>query len=233
MDEIASAVLAAQQDRDKLNQLIVQYLPFIRNQLTGLHGFPLEYDDMLSLAMLTFSGCVQQYTAEKGSFLAFCTVCIRNRLLDAARKQARYQSKLLPLVDDESARSARTAEDTLSLAAYNAAQEQAALAQEIEAFSQALKQFGVDFASLPRCCPRQKRSRLLCMRLARAIVDTPAFLQLFWATRRIAQKELSVQCTVSPKTIEKHRKYIVTLVLLITGDYPYIQAFLPGAREVL
>ena len=69
MSDIAKDVLDAQQDRNRLNQLISDYLPFIKKQLSGLNGLRLEYDDMLSLAMLTFSGCVHQYSLEKGNFL--------------------------------------------------------------------------------------------------------------------------------------------------------------------
>lgn len=233
MSDIANEVLAAQQDRNKLNQLISDYLPFIKKQLSGLQGMRLEYGDMLSLSMLTFSGCVQQYTVEKGNFLAFCSICIRNRLLDESRKQVRYESRIVPLFDDNNENQSCVADGDTAIAVYNTQQEQLSLAQEIESFSTEVKKYGIDFDDLPRICPKQIRSRELCSKLAREIVSTPLLYCGFMTTHRIAQGELSTRFNISPKTIEKHRKYIVTLVVLMGGDFPYIQAFLPNSWEVI
>lgn len=233
MDRIVDDVLAAQQDRNHLNQLISNYLPFIKKQISGLQGLRLEYDDMLSLAMLTFSGCVKQYEERKGNFLSFCGVCIRNRLLDESRKQRRYDRKIMPLFDDGNEEQPCAADGEASIAAYNLAQEQLSLSQEIELFSAQVKKFGIDFADLPRICPKQVRSRSLCLMLAKEIIHSPQMRAELLSTQRIAQAELSVRFSISPKTIEKHRKYIVTLVILMDGDYPYIQSFLPDAKEVM
>lgn len=233
MGSIADEVLAAQQDRSQLDQLISNYLPFIKKQLAGLQGMRLEYDDMLSLAMLTFTGCVQQYALDRGNFLAFCSACIRNRLIDESRKQTRYERKIVPLFDDENEGNPCAADQDASIAAYNIGQEQASLAQEIECFSLEIQKYGIDFSDLPRICPKQARSRALCVRLARGIIADAPMYHDFMATRRIAQSELSARFAISPKTIEKHRKFIVTLVVLMAGDFPYIQAFLPGAKEAV
>lgn len=233
MSDIAKDVLDAQRDRNRLNQLISDYLPFIKKQLSGLNGLRLEYDDMLSLAMLTFSGCVHQYSLEKGNFLAFCSVCIRNRLLDESRKQVRYERTVIPLFDSEEEDRFCEAVGDASVSAYNTQQEQLSLAQEIECFSGELKKFGIDFSDLPRVCPKQVRSRELCSKLAREIVTTPLLYHEFLSTQRVAQRELSAHFDISPKTVEKHRKYIVTLIVLMSGDYPYIRAFLPNMREVM
>lgn len=231
MGEIADDVLTAQKDRGKMNQLIANYLPFIKKQLSRLRGIHMEYDDMLSLAMLTFSGCVQQYAVDKGNFLAFCSVSIRNRLIDESRKQARYENKIVPLFANEDEKSACMAGAEASIAAYNMEQEQNSLMQEIEAFALELKDFGIDFNDLPRVCPKQARSRELCIRLASEIVANPVLYCELKTTHRIAQKSLSVRFAVSPKTLDKHRKYLIALVVLLSGDYPYIQAFLPNARR--
>jgi hypothetical protein len=49
----------------------------------------------------------------------------------------------------------------------------------------------------------------------------------------LAQAELAKEFGISPKTIEKYRKYIVTLSILLLGDYPGIKAYLPLYREGL
>lgn len=231
MNDVLEDVLAAQRDPTQHNALIAKYLPFIKGQLRGLRGMRLEYDDMLSLAMLTFSGCVRQYAEEKGNFLAFCSACIRNRLLDESRRQTRYESRVVPLFDEQGR--PNPAEADVSLAAYDAEQERLALALEIEGFSAQLAAFQISFGELPLCCPKQTRSRRLCLRLAREVLSTPEFFRELMENHRLAQSALAARLSVSPKTIEKHRKYIVALALLQAGDYPYIQSFLPDAGEVV
>ncbi len=231
MSELIDEVRAAQQDRHKLNQLIERYLPFLKKQVFNLQSLHLEYDDMLSLAMLTFSGCVAQYEQEKGNFLSFCSVCIRNRLLDESRKQGRQDRNLVPLFDDRKEESSKAAIARASIAVYDIKQEQVSLAQEIAAFSDELQQFGINFAVLPRLCPKQVRSRKLCYTLAQEIIRSPLLHDEFRSKHTLAQTALSQRFSISQKTIEKHRKYIVTLVLLMDGEYPLIQSFLPRWEE--
>lgn len=233
MGNITDEVLEAQQNSKNLNQLISKYLPFIKKQITRMQGIHLEYDDMLSIAMVTFSGCVQQYAPEKGNFFGFCGVCIKNRLLDESRKQLRYEHKVIPLIDDTDQDQPQDSDSKASIAMYNTQQEQQCLAQEIETFSNEIKQFSINFNDLPRISPKQKRSRHLCQKLANEIVSTPSLYKELMVHQRIAQAQLSIRFHISPKTIEKHRKYIVTLVLLMSGDYPYIQSFLPNFKEVI
>lgn len=232
MNDIADDVLAARQDTEKMNLLISRYLPFLKKQVMELRGVKLEYDDMLSLAMLTFSGCVQQYAPEKGGFLSFCGACIRNRLLDEHRRQQRYENLTVSMNSDHEAW-INTADNHASVAAYNLELERLSLAQEIELFSTELKKFEIQFGDLPRICPKQARSRLLCARLAREIVSNAIWRHDLFSSRRIPQSALSAKFQLSPKTIEKHRRFIVTLAVLMAGDYPHIQAFLPRIREVI
>lgn len=228
MSDILNDVLAAQKDRKKYDKLISAYLPFLKKQLVGLDNLGLEYDDMLSLAMLTFAGCIQQYTTEKGAFLAFSKVCIRNRLLDESRKQKRYSDKIVPLViENEDGFSQYSGEVAASITAYNVATERSALAQEIAIFSTALSHFSIEFSALVASSPKQARSRELCMRLAEGVVESPILLHEVLEKQKLPQLVLAERFQISPKTIEKHRRYIVMLVVLYAGDYPYIRAFLP------
>ena len=233
MSNIAEEVLEAQLDSKKLNQFITNYLPFIKAQVSNFKGGNLEYDDMLSLSMLTFYGCVQQYSIEKGNFLAFCKVCIKNRLLDESRKQRRHDGKTVSFIRNDMKDYPYEYDTNASIAKYNIQQEQLTLKQEIELFSSELEKFGVTFGELPRICPKQVRSRQLCINLATQVVATPDYYYELTEKRRLPQNKLASYFDISPKTIEKHRKYIVSLVILITGDYPNIQTFIPKLQEVI
>lgn len=229
MEDLAWRLSEARKDSMAMEQLVTDYLPFMKKQLATLKDLPLEFDDMLSLAMLTFVGCVRQYEEQRGGFMGFCAACIRNRLIDEARRQKGHAAQVLPL---EAEGVGDLYEEQAAIAAYDRQEERAALAEEIDSLSSELAELGVVFAELPRICPKQRRSREQCLMLARYIAGDDASREQFLRQHTLPQKQLAVRFGLSPKTIEKHRQYIVTLVVLLLGDYTGIRAFLPQYGEV-
>lgn len=229
MDVLENRIALAKQDRRELDQFIKDYLPFLKKQVSSLPSVPMEYEDMLSIAMLTFAGCVQQYQPEKGGFLGFAQTCIRNRLIDEGRKNARQSTHLIPLYSEEQTLALA---ETASLQQYDRDQEREALCAEIDGLAACLQPFGVTFAELTKICPRQRRARQQCVAFASFVAQSPALHHKLLFQHRLPQKELAEAFGVSVKTIEKHRKYIIALTMLLLGDYPYICAFLPQDQEV-
>lgn len=226
MDELIRRLTLARTDNGELNRLISDYMPFIKSETSKTPVFGLGYDDRLSVAMLVFMGCARNYDETRGAFLPFAATCIRNRLIDEGKKHSRHQDRLIPLRPEED-----FAADT-SLAAYSVEQERESLAEEIDRLSGALSEFGVALGSLSEICPKQKRSRSLCVRLAREAAGDETMRASLLKHRRLSVNALARRLGISEKTVEKHRKYIVTIALILSGDYPGIQAFLPDTEEV-
>ena len=164
--------------------------------------------------------------------MAFAAACIRNRLIDESRKQTRYTKKIVPLYPGEDDQTKTSAEDRASIDAYSRIQEQESLSDEIDAFSDRLTDYGISFKELPRICPKQSGARNQCIELGRFVAGNEEMRENLFRRRRLPQTELAKEFGLSEKTIEKHRRYIVTIVLLLTGDYPLIRAFLPQYKEV-
>ena len=230
METLIERIEKAKKDNDALDRLIADYMPFINKTIHEAGGMGIEYDDRLSLAMLAFMNCVRQFEDGKGSFITFAAVSIRNRLIDESRKYTRYAGRVIPLYLDENERAAETPEEKASIAAYSREREREGLSDEIEALSGQLGQFGVSFEDLHRICPRQERARKQCIEIGRYIAGSERMCEILYKHRRLAQSELAKEFGLSEKTVEKHRKYIVTIAVLLTGDYPLIRAFLPKYR---
>ena len=68
--QIVLRVLEAQSNGQAADELIAQYLPFIRSETANyLKRFPEDGQDELSIAMFAFYEAVMSYQAGKGSFL--------------------------------------------------------------------------------------------------------------------------------------------------------------------
>lgn len=227
MSDLTARIEHAQRDRQALESLITDYLPFIKKEVAKA-GPALDYDDRLSLGMLVFMNCVLQYEDGRGGLLPYAAKCIRNRLVDEVRKQGAYSGKTISLAANEEDESVLGIEERASLQEYDREQERRELAEEIDLLAGRLLPFGIRMADLPAISPKQRRAREQCAALAREVMGDEELRRGLLANGRLPQEELAKRFSLSKKTIEKHRKYIVTLCIILTGEFPGIGAYLPA-----
>lgn len=231
MVPVEERVLRAQQDKSEAESLILEYLPFIKKRTSNVRINGMDYEDCLSIATLVFMDCIRQYTQGKGSFLAYAGRCIQNRFIDLWRK-GNKQEILLPS-DTEEDNEASSQEDQLAMAQYSRRLEKEALAEEIDLFTDEITDYGITIAELARVSPRQDRARKQCFLLAEEVVRDSSLRTEFISAHRLPQKELAHRMGISVKTIEKHRKYLVSLCVLLSGDYPLMKSYIPYYREAV
>lgn len=229
MNDIEKRIVIAKSDKYALDNLISDYMPFIKKQIYSAN-LALDFDDMLSIAMLTFSNCVTQYDEKKGKFIAFATTSIRNRLIDEMRKEGRHTENVISFFDNDGSVLSHTVD--VSVQQFSIESQRQTLAYEIQALSNEILPFGITFKELSKICPKQDRARNLCFRTAKLLLSDEDMKNQLFRNKRLPQMELAKQLDISTKTIEKHRKFIVTLSVLLSGDYPNIKAFLPRYEEV-
>lgn len=220
----------AKKSKKDQEQFLIDYLPFIKKNIAKMNHSVLDYDDILTIAMLAFIQSIETYDVNKGSFLAYSSKIMYNRIIDEERKELRHSSKIVYFKKEEEDMEAE--ERKTAVICYRKEQERKTMAEEIAEFSNELEKFKITFIELHKVCPKQKKSRKLCMDLAKELIGQPQFYHDFLKHQRIPQAELAVKFHISSKTVEKYRKYIVTLVVLMTGDYPNIHTFIPKYREV-
>lgn len=229
MVDIEKKIAIAKSDKHALNNLIFDYIPFIKKQVYSAN-LALDFEDMFSIAMITFSICVTEYDEKKGSFIAFATKSIRNRLIDEMRKEGRHTEKVIFFPDNDESLISYMRD--ISVQKYNIEHQRENLAYEIQELLNELLSFGINFRKLTKNCPRQDRARNLCFRAAKLLLSDKDMKKQLFCNKRLPRTELAKQLGISTKTIEKHRKFIVTLSVIWAGDYPNIKSFLPLYKEV-
>lgn len=231
MDDLQTRIARAKTDNKELNTLIQDYIPFIKKEIAKVNAVGFEYDDKLSLGMLTFMNCVKQYSVSRGGFISYTSLCIRNRLLDESKKVKNKNNKIISLHTENEEDETKILEEKAALSQYSKEQETTNLQEEIAVLSERLGVYNLSFGQLPKICPKQKRSRALCAKIARFICDNELLYKEFTKSKLLPQSLLSKQFQISPKTIEKHRRYIVALVVILSGDYPGIGAYIPNFQK--
>lgn len=234
MPDLEQRVLAAQRHTDEKERLLADYLPLLKKQVARFQHRDVEYDDMLSIAMLVFLQSIERYTPGRGSFLAYVETNVRNRIIDEIRKSNRRTVQFVPLSEQTEADSSSSShETTASLEQYSLEAERQSMAEEIEALNGELQKYDISFSLLAKISPRQRRAQEQCRQLAYAVLQNPELKTTFEKSGRLPQTALAQKFGISAKTVEKHRRYIVALCVILLGDFPQVRAFVtPGERQV-
>ncbi len=226
--EILQQVYAAKEDMEAADRLIGAYMPFIKSETAKfLKRPPIEgHDDELSIAMIAFHEAVQGYSRLRGAFLKYAAMLIRSRLIDYRRKESRHGRALsldAPAGGEETALG-----DTLADGKDHSGQLETreAARTEIEELARQMSQFGVTLAAVAENCPRQRRTLEACRRALQYGREAPGLLEEFLRTKRLPLARLAEGSGVERKTLERHRKYMVALLLICTNGYELVRGHL-------
>ena len=225
---IVKAVYAAKESADKADDLIRSYIPFIRSEATKFMGrLCTDQDDEYSIAMMAFYEAIMGYERGRGTFLGYAALLIKSRLIDYTRKEARHQGQI-SLDEEIGGEDDRALIDTLadSRDYYEESAHREATRQEIEELSEVMAQFGVSFSDVADNCPKQERTMEACAKAIRYAGENKKLLDELLRTKKLPLAQLVLGSGVERKTLERHRKYILTMLLIQTNGYEIIRGHL-------
>ncbi len=226
--KIVSQVLLAQSDSATADTLIEQYLPFIKSEAAKTMGrFPGQEDDELSIAMFAFYEAMMAFQAGRGAFLKLAALAIRNRLIDYRRRQQRHEGNLsleTPVGSEDDRTLAQQLPD--EKACLEQRQSRLAARQEIDHFSLQLEGFGLCLSDIAANCPKQERTMAVCMQVLDYARQHPDLLAALAATGKLPMTQLVQGTGADRKTLERHRKYLVAILLAYTNGFEMIRGHL-------
>lgn len=229
--QIIKAVYAAKEDLQKADDLIRDYIPFIRSETTKCAlKFCTEQDDEFSIAMIAFHEAILGYDRGRGAFLSYASMLIRSRIIDYQRKEARHQGTISlyegngdddRTILDEVADERDYFEESANLDATK---------EEIEELSAVMADFGVSFSDVADNSPKQERTLDACVSAIRYAAENRQLLDELLRTKKLPLAQLVDGSGVERKTLERHRKYVLAMLLIQTNGYEIIRGHL---RHVL
>lgn len=225
---IVQRVYDAKGDMGAADSLISDYLPFIKAQVSKIMKRPLDIsqDDEYSVAMIAFHEAINGYSKSRGAFLSYASLLMRNRIIDYWRKNNRHNQVIslnTPINEEDS-----TLEESLS---GDENQEsdfviREATKEEIIELSNQMKEFGVSLTDVADNSPKQERTLEACKKVVAYAKDDEEIMNEFLSTRRLPLKKITDGSKVARKTIERHRKYIIALLLIYSNGYEIIRGHL-------
>lgn len=231
---LEETVLNIQKGNETLkNDLIKQYQPFIAKTVSSVcKRYIDESADEFSIGLIAFNEAIEKYSIDKGSsLLAFAEVLIKRRTIDYIRKQARNRS--IPFDMNQSTEEDGTPnfEIDLSLEEFQKEVEAECRKDEIRHYQLILNEFGLSFHDLVEHSPKHVDARQNAIKIAHILVSNPELKEQLFTKKQLPIKKLENLVHVSRKTIERNRKYIIAISIILTGDYVYLKDYLKGVLE--
>lgn len=206
---------AAAKNKKLKNELIGEYRNFILSCASKtLKRLVTDSDDEFMTAMLGFNEAIDKYDEGKGKFLSFASMIIRNRLIDELRRNSGNTAVTFSELENENG----TPFDIPSADSRD-------IIWEIEALTDELKGFGISFFELAKVAPKSRKTKRLCFDAVVYIINDSRLLETVMSKHILPVKEVSEGVPLNRKTLERHRKYIIAAVIIVTQDYPEISAY--------
>lgn len=232
LEEIVQSI--QQGDHTLENELIETYKPFIAKSVSSIcKRYITETDDEFSIGLIAFSEAVQKYDPSKGSsLLSFADILIKRKVIDYIRSQAKYKNISIEINDEHEEDSQHSSiEAQLSIDEFHRKRESEYRKSEIIQFAGILQQYNLSFDELVKNSPKHADARKNAMKVAQTLVEQEELKQYLLEKKKLPIKQLEETVKVSRKTIERNRKYIMAISLILLGDYLYLRDYIKGVLE--
>lgn len=222
-------------DFDLRNDLIEQYKPFIKKSVSSVcKRYITDTDDEFSIGLIAFNDAIDRFSYEKGTaLLAFADTMIKRRVIDHLRLQSRKNQELSidfsAATEDGYAQSLLEADRSIEFHKEEIDAERRR--DEIASFTGRLQSFGITFGQLVQSSPKHADARKNAISIARIVAEDPSLLNYLFQKKKLPLKSLESKVSVSRKTIERNRIYIVAMVLILSGDYRFLSDYLKGVLK--
>lgn len=218
-------------DEPLREQFISSRREFIRRYASFVCRRSLDWrnDDELSVALISFNRALNSFDPSAGkSFAAYARLVIRNSLIDHIRHRA-VGPTIDPLAIDDSG---SDADAQAALRRYELDRARADWAVEVERLRELLAGYTITLDELAAQSPRHRDTREHLKSIACQIAERPEIIDRIRRTQRLPVLEIQAVTGVRRKLLERWRKYLVSLIIILTdADLEYLAEYIWGKRE--
>ncbi|MBK5445663.1 MULTISPECIES: RNA polymerase sigma factor SigI [Peribacillus] len=229
---LEETVLKIQQgDISLRNDIIESFKPFIAKAVSSVcRRYIYESDDEFSIGLIAFNEAIDKYSPEKGrSLLAFAETLVKRRVIDYLRSQSRSKEIILDFSqNEENDQSQIYLDNENSIQEYEIQKESEKRKEEIQLYISHLQDFGLSFDDLVENSPKHADARKGAIMIAKLLMDDDDLKEILFTKKRLPVKQLEGKVDVSRKTIERNRKYIIAVAIIINGDFLYLNDYIKG-----
>lgn len=176
--------------------------------------------DAYSVALIAFNEAAENYREEKGiPFTSFAGQVINNRLIDLLRSNSKHQIEI-------------TVEKLPEYPGRNQADPvDEDYTPDMAWFEQELAKYNITLEDLVRETPKHRDTRCRALAMAREVVNDPHLLESLQRRKALPFKSLLFHFKCNPKTIQRHRKYIIAACIALSGTSAYLKEYVRSVAK--
>lgn len=226
-NSIHERIIAAKNNSIVRNQLIEEYTPFIKKTASKLLNryIDVQNNEEFSIALMAFNEAIDTYDIEKHKNLfQFIELVIKRRLIDYLRSQKKFNPEVTFSYIEQTTHESYL--ENLHSIEFEQCLPQSSLQEEIQLYSKLLEEFGLHFQLLAKISPKHRSSRDMMKKIASYIAQQPVMVQYLNSKKKLPMKQLSKEVEVSRITLERHRKYLIALIILHTSNLTLLKEYI-------
>lgn len=213
-------------DPELQNQFIGDYNPFIIKTVSKILGakfIEIENCDEYSIGLIAFNEAVKCYDQSKNrNFFDFARQVMKRRIINYWSGNHQYLKEyLFTSIQNEDQefldKITKPSEDFT---------EKYETKEEVWLFKEKLAEFGISFRDLAAASPKHRDSRLMAIRIARLIAENDRLYQQMITRKILPMTDLLKLTDVNKRTLERNRKYIIAVVLILRSDLDTLKDYI-------
>lgn len=221
---------------DQLREkLISDYRPFIIkvvSKTTGMY-IDLENSEEFSIGLIAFNEAINCFDANKNSgFINFAQTVIKRRLIDYIRKNEKNR-KVYPLTYFNNGENEieSSFEEKYLVVDSSSQFGNIETKEEIALFIKKLNDFGIKLKDLVKSAPKHIDSKRLSISIARVLVENKELSDKLKRKKNIPMVDLMKLVDVNHKTIERNRKFIISVYLILSSNLEVMQGYVENIEK--
>lgn len=225
LSNINEKVMEIKSDKKKINDFIEDYKPFIIAYCNkSLKRYiDTTNDDEYSIALMAFYEAIKGYNIDKGSFLSYSQRVIKLRLIDYYRKNRKM---LMEKVIEYDGDNRDEFINNRSIENYKLEDVSYLRKLEIEDLTKELIKYNITFKDLVKASPKWKSTRIKYNKILNYIIKSEEVIGEIIKNNKLPIAIIEENVGVPRKTIERSRKYIISVIIILLGDYHYIKEYI-------
>ncbi len=236
MSDLDLLAIDAKNNENSMNKLITKYENFIlRCASSAARSYISKSDDEWSIALSAFTEAINNYSVGKGSFLNFAELVIRRRIIDFMRSKSRYSPEITvnPSLFNTDAKDEDEYTMQSEIAKKVSVVEDNSIKLEITLINEVFSEYGFSFMDLAECSPKSKKTKKSCAQAVAYLINNPILTSEIKIKKQLPLNIIEKHTRIPRKLLERHRKYIIAAVEIMSGDFPNLAGYMGYIRQEL
>lgn len=213
------------QSGDKLlkEKFINEYRAFIIKSVSKTIGkfVEVENSEEYSIGLSAFNESIDCYNENlNANFFKFSDQVIKRKLYTFFNKQKK-ELKTLPFSHLED--SVPSFESKYLSISQNSLMHQIEMKDQYELFESRLAEFGISLEDLVESRPKHRDSMQQAIRIGKLLAEDDLLYKMLVTKKAVPMSELQKRIKVNHKAIEKNRKFIISVCLILNGGFDDIK----------